>query len=338
MSELAKLGPEILAKITSANHILLSLHPSPDGDSVGGALAMMFALHSLDKKVTVIKGDSPLPAAFVDIPGYDQIVHKNWFELDLTDFDLFLSLDAATIGLVSSLQEVAFPDTLTVIIIDHHASSARYGQINLIDDSYSSNCQFLFDVFKSWNIPVTPDMARCLILGIYTDSGGFRYLPTDYHTFEVGAEIAKIAPDYSQTLSSFLDHNSLGRVKFLGLALFKLKGYFNNRVYIAAVTNSELEYHHLDSADTEKSDVANYLRSIDSADIGVTLVEKYPSQVSISFRSRDVTKFDVSKIAKSIGGGGHPAAAATKLNMSFDQALQTLLEGITQTYPELSQP
>lgn len=336
MSPIDQYSDQILTKIKSAKHILLTLHPSPDGDSVGGALAMMFALQSLDKKVTVIKGDSPISQSFAGLPGFEKIVDQNWFELDLSEFDLFLSLDTATIGLVSSIQEVIFPKHLTVIVIDHHGSNTYYGQINLIDKSYSSNCQLLFDVFNKLGITVTPNMAKCLMVGIYTDSGGFRYLPTDYRTFIVGSELTKIAPDYNQTISSFLDHNTLGRVKFLGLALSKLQGYFNNYVFLGAVPYADLEENKIDPSDTEKSDVANYLRSINGSEIGITLVEKLPNHISISFRTRDANKYDVSKIAKHLGGGGHPAAAATKLDLDFDTAIQTLLAAIETTYPELS--
>lgn len=335
MSPIEQYAPEILSKIKSAKHILLSLHPSPDGDSVGGALATMFALQSLNKQVTVIKGDSPRTESFIDVPGFDQIVDKNWFELDLGDYDVFLSLDAATLGLVSSLGEVVFPEHLSVAVIDHHGSNNAYGQINLIDKSYSSNCQLLFDLFTNWGITITEDMAKCLMIGIYTDSGGFRYLPTDYKTFLAGSALSKIAPDYNLTISSFLDHNSLGRVKFLGVALSKLKGYLNNKVYISKVSNQDLLDNQLDVADTEKSDVANYLKSINGAEIGVILVEKYPDQIAISFRARDSAKFNVSEVAKTIGGGGHPGAAAAKLSTSLDDALEQTLKAIQEVYPNI---
>lgn len=335
MSLIEQYAPDILSKIKSAKHILLSLHPSPDGDSVGGALAMMFALQSLDKQVTVIKGDSPRAESFTDVPGFNQIIDKNWFELDLTDYDLFLSLDAATLGLVSSLGEVVFPEHLKVVVIDHHGSNTAYGQINLIDKNYSSNCQLLFDLFANWGITITEDMAKCLMIGIYTDSGGFRYLPTDYNTFLAGSVLSKIAPDYNQTISSFLDRNSLGRVKFLGVALSKLNGYLNNKVYISKVSNQDLQDNQLDVTDTEKSDVANYLKSINGAEIGVIIVEKYPDQIAISFRSRNSAKFNVSEIAKTIGGGGHPGAAATKLNTSLENALTEVLNAIQTTYPNI---
>ena len=53
-------APQILAEIGRAQNILLHLHPGPDEDSVGGALAMYHVLKGMGKNPTLIKGDSSL--------------------------------------------------------------------------------------------------------------------------------------------------------------------------------------------------------------------------------------------------------------------------------------
>lgn len=335
-TQINQFSEPILNKIKSAHHILLHNHPSPDADSVGSALSMMWVLKSMGKNVTVIKGDSEKQASFDFLPGYDQVVAKNWFEIDPTDFDLFISLDSASLGQVSSQGEVVFPQDLTTIVIDHHSSNTKYGDINLVDPAYSSNCQLLFDLYTSWQIAITPDIARCLMLGIYTDTGGFRYPPTDARTFLVASELARIAPDYNQTISFLLDHNSLGRVKFLGLALSHFQLYLGDKVAIALIPHQLLIEHHIDLTDTEKSEVANYLKSINGVEIGITVTEKSPNEIYISFRSRDGHKFNVSQVATILGGGGHPAAAAARVHSSVDQALQQILTSLQQSYPQLS--
>src|ERR1035437_6801700 len=104
-----KEAPKILAAIKSANNILLHCHPSPDPDSVGSALAMKFALEQLGKKATVIKGDSVIPQAFMHFPGANDIVQKNFGEVDLKEFDLFISLDAGGLNMISSLRPIIIP-------------------------------------------------------------------------------------------------------------------------------------------------------------------------------------------------------------------------------------
>jgi nanoRNase/pAp phosphatase (c-di-AMP/oligoRNAs hydrolase) len=84
-----ELAPKVLEYINNSKSILLHCHPSPDPDSVGSVLAMKFVLESLNKKVTVIKGDSDIPEAFSHFPGFSDIVQKNYFEINKQDFDLF---------------------------------------------------------------------------------------------------------------------------------------------------------------------------------------------------------------------------------------------------------
>lgn len=327
---------QILSVIKQSNHILLHNHPSPDADSVGSALSMQQVLQSLGKEVTVIGGDSSLQPAFNCLKGYDQVVAKNWFEVDLSQFDLFVSLDSATIELVSSKGEVVFPPNLQTVVIDHHSSNTKYAGINLVDPSFSSNCQLLFELYQYWHVEITSDIAKCLLLGIYTDTGGFRYLPTDYKTFEDAAKLVKIAPDYNQTISALLDHNSAGRVKFLGLALSNYQLYLNNHVAISAISNQQITTHQIDISDTEKSEAVNYLKSINGVEIGILVTEKTPGKLNISFRSRDGVRFNVADIASLLGGGGHSAAAATRIDSSIDQAIALLQKTIQKVYPELS--
>ena len=182
-------APVILAEIRKANNILLHCHPSPDPDSVGSALAMKFALEQLGKKATVIKGDSEIPQAFMHFPGAKDIVQKNFFEVDLKDFDLFIAVDAGGLVTVSRKGEVVFPPTLKVIVIDHHQTNGGYGSINLIEPNYPANCQILFDLFKLWNVKLDASIAANLFIGIYTDTGSFKFAGVNHYTFDVARQL-----------------------------------------------------------------------------------------------------------------------------------------------------
>ena len=103
-----KLAPEILDVIKKSESILLHCHPSPDPDSVGSALAMKFALQSLGKKVTIIAGDSPVPSAFSHFPGFAEIIPKNFFEIDLAAFDLFIIQDSGSLDRISKKAQLFF--------------------------------------------------------------------------------------------------------------------------------------------------------------------------------------------------------------------------------------
>src|SRR6266540_1836092 len=101
------LAPTIFEAVQQSRNILLHCHPSPDCDSLGSSLAWMYYLKSIGKNVTVIIGDSIRhPKNLTVMPGYDQIVMKNYFEIKPEEFDLFIINDAADLTRVSNKAQV----------------------------------------------------------------------------------------------------------------------------------------------------------------------------------------------------------------------------------------
>ena len=334
-----KLAPAIWSEIQKANSILLHCHPSPDADSVGGVLGMMHVLKKLNKQVTVIIGDSEAPSSLSCLPGYDQILLKNWFQIDLSNFDLFISQDSSSLSQVSRLGEVKFPDSMRVVVIDHHDTNTKYGHINLVEPEYPAVCQMDYELFKEWQVEINPDSAICLFLGMYTDTGGFKYLGTTPATFNAAAELSNINPDFHKVIFELENNNSPEQVRFMGLSLSCIELYFSGKVAIAAVSHDQLVKFGIKKIHTEKVDISNILKSVKGWEVGIRFTEAEPHQVTLSMRTRDPEKFDVGKIASATGfGGGHKAASGANIPMSFEEAKKHLLSSIQTAYPDLGQP
>ena len=330
------LAPQILAEIKKAQRILLHCHPSPDPDSVGGALAMMFALQYMGKDVTVIKGDSQLPAAFSCLPGYEQIVLKNIVEIDLSQFDLFIIQDSGSLKMISRLNDFVVPKNLNTIIIDHHNSNEKFAKLNLVETLYPANCQQLYDLFTLWDVKITPEIATNLFAGIFTDTGGFKYRGVTKETFEVATKLVGIAPNFSEIISKIENSNSPKQLWYESAMLGSATSYFGGRVGIANLPFSWFQEKKVDPEEIAKSDfLPNRLLSVAQWGIVVTMKEEKQNEVKMSFRSKNPDVYDVSKIAALLGGGGHKAASGLYLKMSLDEARQKVLEAITTTYPAL---
>ena len=297
---------------------------------------MYHALRGLGKDVTVIKGDSDLPTSFEILPGFSDIIPKNFLETDLTSLDLFIALDSGSTNMISGLGEVHFPDSLKVIVIDHHESNTNYGQINLVDREAPSTTAILYFLFKEWQMEITPDMAINLFIGLYTDTGGFRYSLKGGEIFRLVGELADRAPNFSQVLSSTENQNSPNNFRFRGLAYSTIKTLANNQVAYIALSHDILREHGFEEKDTERQLLSNQLISVKDWLIGVSLVEKEPGRVSVSCRSRDGEKYDVSKLAGLLGGGGHKAAAGAMFRGSIVEAEKVLQDRVCELYPTLS--
>jgi len=336
---MTKIFSQIKSAIESSKNVLLHLHPSPDGDSLGSALAMYLYLKSLGKTVTLIKGDSELPESFITLPGYDQITSKNYFDLDLSRFDLFIILDTSAPNQISKLGHVIFPPNLKTIVIDHHDTNEKFGQLNLIDASSPSTSQIIYQYLHHIKANISHEIAINLFTGIYFDTGGFKYSKTSPATFNIAAKLTKIAPDFSRYIFNFENNEQPGRLLFKGLSYLSIKTYFSGRVALSAVSQKQMLKHGLSRNDTEKGEISNALKSVIGWDIGISLVETETNVCTLSLRTRDSQKYDLSLIAKNVGvGGGYRAAAGTTIYQPLSRSVKQLLSTIASLYPELGNP
>lgn len=322
---------QIKTAIENSKNVLLHCHPSPDPDSVGSALAMKFALEQLGKKVTLIKGDSDIPKAF-SFPGIDSIVQKNFFEIDLKEFDLFIILDSGSKEMISNKAEIIFPEHLNTLVIDHHFSNKGFGKVNFVDSSYSSCCELLFNIFKFLGINITHDIALNLFIGIYTDTGGFRYGKNGDKTLKVASELASIAPDYQKVISIMENSNTKESLVFEALAMSSIKTFFDDKFVIASIRYEDLVKNNIKDDDRFTGGIINKIKSVVTTQIALTIVEVEPNSLKLSFRTRDENIFDVSKIAVALGGGGHKPAAGAKLKMSVPDAIEKVVNMAKEIY------
>ncbi len=324
-------APLVLAEIQKAQSVLLHCHPNPDPDSVGSVLAMKFAVEQLGKKATVIKGDSDIPQAFMHFPGAKDIVMKSYWEINPAEFDLFIMLDSSISG-VSRIKPVELPSSMRVINIDHHQTNTGAGSINIIDPSYPATGQLLFDILQEMKVTITPDIAANLFMGIYTDTGGFKYRGATAATFEVAAELVRIYPDFSRVISDMENSNTLHDMAFSGVALSSLQTVCDDKVLLSVVPYSLIQEKNIPDVSVSAGMVSSTLRTVGAYKLVGALIEVAPHKVKVSFRSCNTDSYDVSKLAASLGGGGHKAAAGATVDLPIEEAKKLVVSKIKELY------
>ncbi|MCW1949144.1 MAG: DHH family phosphoesterase, partial [Candidatus Shapirobacteria bacterium] len=259
---------KVWREIDRSSKILLHIHPGPDADSVGSALAMYHVLKSLNKDVTLIQGDNDLPKNLITLPGADKIIPKNIFQIDLNQYDLFLILDSSSPKQISRLGTLKFPKKLKTVCIDHHISSEKFAQINLICPTSPATCQVLFDLFQLRKIKLNNKIAACLFAGIYTDTGGFKYLNTTYKTLNIVSQLTKIYPQFTKLIFDIENTDQPDRLKLVSILLGSIETYFSNHVAIASISFDEIEKNKLSSNSLNgNSEVSNMIKSVVGWDI-----------------------------------------------------------------------
>lgn len=324
-------APLILETIKKAENILLCCHPSPDPDSVGSSLAMKFALEQLGKKATVIKGDSDIPEAFAHFPGAGSIVPKNFFEVNLNEYDLFIAIDSAQLGMVSRRGEVRFPPNLKVVAIDHHETNGMFGNINLVLPEYPSSTQVLFDLFSEWGIKLNAEIASNLFVGLYTDTGSLKFPGMKDDTYDVAAKLVSHIPSVSRLIADMEYSNTESYLSFEANALRSIE-VVSGILAISSVPLSFIRENNIPVSEIKTGEISSYLLTVKDWEITVSLVELSEGLIKASFRSKDADKFDVSKLTAALGGGGHKAAAGLILKSSLEGAKRSIVEKAKEMY------
>jgi len=338
--QIKKLAPAIWSEIQKANKILLCFHPRPDPDSLGSNLAMSLILRKLGKEVLVIVGDDPKPPPSLNfLPGYNFIVEKSFGDVKLPDYDLFVSMDAADLNRVSNKVELTFPLSIKTIVIDHHKDNPEFGTLNIIHPESISTCQLLWEILETVNYSqLDKDIATCLYTGIWSDTGNL--IGATPRTFEIMAKLLNLGVDANGIIKAIRSTDSYKLVlicKFLS----NLQRHFGGKV-ISAVANYK-DFSEANVPEEEIGDVKEQaigmITSCNDSYIQAFIYEYTPGSVSVSLRSFNPQKnYDVSKISKEMGGGGHPGASSAKFNGTPDEAKKFLLETIQKVYPDLGQP
>lgn len=330
MDLMKKIEKQIFEEIKKAKMVLMHLHLGPDGDSIGSVLAMWQWLKKLGKKVTVISFD-PIPEEYFFLKELKKVKKANVAKMDLSKYDLWLSLDASDWDMITKNKDFQPPRNLMLINIDHHPTNTKYGKINLVLVGKSSLGEILFDLFEKWQVKIDEKMAHLLFLSIFTDTKGYFYRNTTPATMRVGAKLLELGANREKIVFDLYNSQRLKTLKYWAKVLESMKIDRKKRFVIARLAYRDYEELGLRKQGA-KGAASNFLPIVKGTDFGVLLTEDYPGEVRGSMRSR--TDFDVAKIAVAMGGGGHKAAAGFRMKgdlKSVEKKLLAVIDKLTET-------
>lgn len=310
---------KVLETIKRAQKILLSLHVNPDPDSIGSNLALKEALESMSKDVTLISADG-VPKNLDFLPGVKAVQYENIAKMDIGQFDLFIALDSSEQKMINA-NPFEFPSSLAVVVIDHHRTNTKYGQINLVDSSVGSTGELLFSLFREWDVVFTKSIAVNLLAAICGDTGTFRFSTTS-DTLKIASELMGYGATLSEINFALYQSTSLESLKLWGVILenLKIEPYLGGAFAWSVLPHAVFK--RFDSQVETQGASNMFLQGVSGTNFGMLLSEEREGVVKGSLRGRS-PKIDVSKIAALFGGGGHKGASGFRLEIetSFDHTV-----------------
>lgn len=283
--------------IDNSKKIYIVAHVNPDGDAIGSTFAVYFALKKLGKDVHVVMPS--FSEVFEFLPGVESRV-DNIEE----DYDLLIALDSSDYTRLA-ISEEEYNRAKKVIMLDHHQISQPYGDFRYINDQKSSASEIAFLFIKSLEVEIDENIATLLYTGIMTDTGSFNYSNATPDTFRVVAELLENGAKAVDVCKRLNDTMKEAKLKLLAKAIDNMEVFYNGKMRFTYISYEEIEG--LGIHDEDAEGMTNYLRAVEGTEVAVYVRGKSDGTYKVSMRSNG--SVDVSKIAISFGGGGHPRAA-----------------------------
>ena len=164
---------EIAAILREARRVLAFCHVNPDGDALGAMLGLGWLLRpdrSLKTcQVSCVCAD-PVPAKLAFLPGAEQITTAP----PPGPWDVVVALDSSDAKRLGEPFRPADFAPAPIIVIDHHITNLRFGDLNYVDTSAASTSEIVVALADALAAPISREAAVCLLTGVVTDTLSFR--------------------------------------------------------------------------------------------------------------------------------------------------------------------
>jgi len=292
--------------IEKAQKVLLFAHSGPDSDTTGANLALKEYLISLGKEVEV--------ACFDPIPKFLEQVTLEKFEfpgrLDLQQYDAIIACDSVERGFQKIQKDLL--EKQVIVLIDHHPDIHIAGDITIIDATYSSVCEMVYDYFKFVGVQITKNMATYIMMGILGDTGSFQHSNTTSRVMEIASELMKKGASITKIVNAVFANKKFATLKLWGKAFEKAKINPENGMIVTVLTQKDVE--ECGSSTEDIAQVASILNTVPGTKFSLILSERGDGTIKGSLRSEEYKGVDVSEIAHKFGGGGHRLASGFEIH------------------------
>ena len=306
----------ILEEINKAESIVILTHENPDGDAIGTGLGLYNALKQIGKNPDII---IPVyPRIFEFLPGANEIKKES----NIEKYDLAISVDCATIKMLNGFANY-FEDAKVKISIDHHSTNTMFGDYNYVNPDAPACAQSLLVILEYFNIEITKEIGTCILTGIITDTGGFKYSGVTAETFEFVASLLSKGINVSKIYKRVLQTRTKANFELNRIASDRLEFYEDGKVAFTYITKEDEEKVNAENGDHEG--IVETGRDIEGVEVSI-FIHETDKGCKVSMRSNEYV--NVSDVCLLLGGGGHIRAAGCLLQGSIEQVKEKILRQV----------
>jgi phosphoesterase RecJ-like protein len=189
------------------------------------------------------------------------------------------------------------------VVIDHHVTNVMFGTLNWVDTRAAATSQVIVHLADALGAPLDRSAATCLLTGIVTDTRGFRTSNTTLDVMRTSTRLIEAGADLADITERALNYKPYNVMRLWGPALERVR--LERQVIWTSITQAIRAA--VSAGDTGDSGLVSFLVDAPEAHVSAVFNEKPDGKIEIGFRSKP--GYDVSALALSLGGGGHPQAS-----------------------------
>ena len=319
--------------IETAGTILITCHKSPDGDASGSCLGWAEYLRSRGKDAVVIIPDL-YPDFLAWLPNTDKIVrydkHKEKCDMLFKIADLIFCLDFNATSRVSDMEPALVGSPAPKVLIDHHLDPTVPAVLSISHPEACSTCELVFRI--AWQMNGFQSLGRQFAIPVYcgmmTDTGGFLYNSSRPEIYFIIGELLTKHIDKDRIYRNVYHNYSEDRIRLMGYVMYEKLTYLPEyHAAYYAITKDELRRFHFIKGDAEG--LVNIPQQIKGLRLSISLREDTEKKNLIWVSLRSVDQFPCNKMASEFfNGGGHLNASGGHLDMTMEEAVETVRRAI----------
>ncbi len=307
----------IREEIEKAKTVIILTHESPDGDAIGSSLAMYQALKQMGKDVDIVIPEHPRTFDF--LPNANEIKKEGRKNIQ---YDLGIALDCTDTNRLEGF-EPWYDTAKTKISIDHHGTNTMFADYNYVDPVAPACAQILIVVLTSIGVKIDKEIGTCILTGIITDTGGFKYEGVTTETFEFTANLLRLGVNVSNVYKKVLQVKTRANFELTKLAVNRMEFFENGKIAFTYITEDDEKNVNAEPGDHEG--LVEIGRDLEGVEVSIFLREK-EKKFKASLRSNEYV--NVAEVASIFSGGGHIRAAGCTIPYSLEQAKEKIIDRV----------
>lgn len=297
---------------------VITSHHNADFDS----LSSMIAAKKLYPDATLVFPGSQ------EKPLREFLIHSTLYVYDIAKIksidhnavDTLILVDTRQKSRIGDLAKVVDRGTAKIHIYDHHPDTDDdiKGDLEIIRRA-GATVTIIIHILKDKGIPISPEEATIMMLGIYEETGSFQYPSTTSQDFDAASFLLSKGANINLVADMLVKELSPEQVFLLNDLISNSVVYSMNGIDIVVTEGSTENYV------GDLAVVVHKYRDMENINVIFALF-RMEDRVYVIARSR-VPEVDVGHILSLLGGGGHKeAASSTVKGMTIIEAREKLLE------------